>query len=152
MPFQKYLIPLSVAVLLAISYISYGWPGLALVGGGVVMWLLLHFNRTMQALKRAADRPMGFVPSAVMLNAKLKPGVTLLHVIAMTRSLGLLLSPKDVQPEIYRWSDEDGSYVTCTFQDGKLVSWEMYRPPEEPPSPPDLPPVPAPVAPSDPPR
>ena len=73
------------------------------------MWLLLHFTRMMQVLKRAANRPVGFVDSAVMLNAKLRPGVTLLHVVALTRSLGELRSPKARQPELYRWTD--GSYL-----------------------------------------
>ncbi len=59
------------------------WPAAA-----VVMYLLLHFTRLMHVLKSAADRPVGYVGSAVMLNAKLKPGVNLLHVMALTESLG----------------------------------------------------------------
>ncbi len=55
-----------------------------------------------------------------MLNAKLKPKVTLLHVIAMTKSLGALQSPKDEQPEIFRWTDGTQSHVTCEFKDGDL--------------------------------
>jgi hypothetical protein len=92
------------------------------------MWVLLHFNRMMTALRRAANRPIGYVDSAVMLNAKLKPGVPLLHVISMTKSLGELLSPKDEQPEIYRWTDGSASHVTCEFQGGKLVRWKLERP------------------------
>ena len=116
------------AVLVAAAWRAYGWAGVALVGGGVVFWLLLHFNRLMQVLKRAADQPLGHVGSAVMLNAKLKPGVTLLHVVAMTRSLGQLMSPKDEQPELFRWTDAGDSHVTCEFLDGKLVRWELVRP------------------------
>jgi len=93
-----------------------------------VMFLLLHFNRAMQVLKRAAERPVGYVGSAVMLNAKLKPGVTLMHVIAMTRALGELRSPKDEQPEHYRWTDGGGSYVDTVFKGGKLQSWTLTRP------------------------
>ena len=37
---------------------------------------------------------MGYVGSAVMLNARLKPGVNLMHVMAMTQSLGERLSAK----------------------------------------------------------
>jgi hypothetical protein len=92
------------------------------------MWLLLHFNRMMQVLKRAANRPIGHVDSAVMLNAKLKAGETLLHVTAMTHSLGALQTPKDEQPETYRWSDNSQSHVDCTFEGGRLVRWEMVRP------------------------
>ena len=92
------------------------------------MWLLLHFTRMMQVLKRAANRPVGFVDSAVMLNAKLRPGVTLLHVVALTRSLGELRSPKARQPELYRWTDGSGSWVECEFHAGKLKRWTLERP------------------------
>jgi hypothetical protein len=100
----------------------------ALVGTGLMMWALLHFTRLTHVLKKASDRPVGYVASAVMLNAKLKPGVNLLHVIAMTQALGQLLSPKDEQPELYRWTDEGGSHVTCEFANGKLVKWTLHRP------------------------
>jgi hypothetical protein len=90
--------------------------------------MLLHFTRLMRVLQRAAKRPIGYVDSAVMLNAKLKPGVTLLHVIAMTRALGELLTPKDTQPELYRWTDGSESNVSCEFLHGKLVKWELSRP------------------------
>lgn len=122
------MVPLGGLVLLGAAYRGYGWPGVALVGGAIVMFLLLHFNRTMQTLKRAANRPIGFVPSAVMLNAKLKPGMTLLHVIAMTRALGELRSPKDQQPELFRWTDEGESFVDTVFVDGKLREWRLTRP------------------------
>ena len=128
MNFQKILVPVLGVVLVAVAWRGYGWPGVALVAGGVVMWVLLHFNRIMQALKRAANRPIGYVDSAVMLNARLKAGVPLLHVISMTKSLGALLSPKDDQPEIYRWTDGGQSHVSCEFAGGKLVKWELVRP------------------------
>lgn len=128
MQIQKVLLPLTSLALLAASYHYYGWRGVAVASGGLVMWLLLHFSRMMQILKRAANRPIGHVGSAVMLNAKLKPGVTLLHVVAMTKSLGALQSPKDTQPELYRWTDAGESYVTCEFQDGKLKKWHLVRP------------------------
>lgn len=132
MNFRKVLVPLGGLVLLGLSYRSYGWPGVALVGGAMVMFLLLHFNRAMQTLKRAAERPIGFVPSAVMLNAKLKPGMTLLHVVAMTRALGEQRSPKDQQPELFRWTDGGDSFVDAEFHDGKLREWKLTRP--EPPA------------------
>jgi hypothetical protein len=138
MNFQKILLPVGGVVLVAAAYRSYGWGGVAVVLGGIVMWLLLHFTRMMQVLKRAADRPIGYVDSAVMLNAKLKAGVTLLHVVAMTRALGSLQSEKNAQPEIFRWTDTTDSHVTCEFMNGKLVKWALVRPapPEETPAPP----------------
>jgi hypothetical protein len=92
------------------------------------MWLLLHFTRLMQVLKRAANRPIGYVDSAVMLNAKLRSGVSLLHVVAMTKALGTLESAKDVQPEVFRWTDETQSHVSCEFHNGKLRKWQLQRP------------------------
>jgi len=137
MNFQKILIPVAGVAAVALAYRQYGWLGVAAVVTGLVMWMLLHFTRMMTVLKRAANRPIGYVGSAVMLNAKLKPGVTLMHVIAMTRALGKLQSEKDVQPEIFRWTDGTGSHVTCTFVGGKLAHHELFRPAES-----GLPPAP----------
>jgi len=122
------LVPLLVFAATVLGFLSYGWPGVALVAGGLVMWLLLHFTRMLQVLKRAANRPVGHVDSAVMLNAKLHKGLPLLHVVALTRSLGALESPPDTQPEHFRWTDTSQSTVLCVFQDGKLQRWELTRP------------------------
>ncbi|SDP90251.1 hypothetical protein SAMN05216303_10970 [Rhodoferax sp. OV413] len=128
MQIQKILVPVGVVVLLVVAYREYSWAGVAMALSLVVTWILLHFTRMLQVMKRATNRPIGSVASAVMLNAKLKPGVTLLHVVAMTKSLGLLQSPKDSQPEFYRWTDGTQSHVTCEFKDGKLVQWTLERP------------------------
>jgi hypothetical protein len=128
MQFQKYLVPLGAVALIAAAYHAYGWPGVAAAVGVLVMGMLLHFTRLMQVLKRAANRPIGYVDSAVMLNAKLRKGFTLLHVVAMTRSLGQLQSVKDAQPEVFRWTDGADSHVTCEFFAGKLAKWELVRP------------------------
>jgi hypothetical protein len=120
--------PLVGAVLVVASYRVYGWMGVAAAAGFVVMWLLLHFTRLMTVLKRAADSPIGHVGSAVMLNARLRAGVTLMHVIAMTRALGALQSREGEQPEVYRWSDAGGSHVTCEFLHGRLARWTLVRP------------------------
>jgi hypothetical protein len=127
------------ALMIAVAYTKFSWPGVALVTGGIVFWMLLHFSRMMTVLKRATNAPIGYVASAVMLNAKLHNGVTLLHVTAMTKSLGALQSEKDAQPEVYRWTDTAGSHVTCTFHGGKLTSYQLWRPqtsPDPEPAPP----------------
>jgi hypothetical protein len=46
----------------------------------------------------------------------------------MTKSLGDLQSPKDTQPEIYRWTDGSQSTLTAEFMDGKLKKWVLQRP------------------------
>ena len=109
MNFSRILIPVGVIVFVAAAWHEYKWPGVAVATGAVVMWILLHFTRMVTVLSRAANRPVGHVDSAVMLNAKLKSGVNLMHVMALTRSLGELTSPKDAQPEIYRWRDNSAS-------------------------------------------
>ncbi len=131
MQIQKILVPVGIVALVVVAYREYSWAGAAMALSLVVTWVLLHFTRTLQVLKRAANRPIGTVASAVMLNAKLRPGVTLLHVVAMTKSLGALQSPKDTQPELYRWADASDSHVTCTFNGGKLVEWQLQRPAQD---------------------
>ncbi|MDP2819133.1 MAG: glycerate kinase [Polaromonas sp.] len=128
MNFQKILVPIAGAAAVVMAYRLYGWAGVAVVATVVVMWVLLHFTRMMQVLKRAANRPIGYVDSAVMLNAKLRVGHTLLHVVAMTKSLGEQQSEKDTQPEVFRWTDGGLSHVTCTFAGGKLASHVLFRP------------------------
>ena len=131
MNFRKFLVPLGLALLFAAAYRAYAWQGVIAVGGGVLMWALLHFTRLMNVMQKAAKRPIGHVGSAVMLNAKLKPGVNLMHVVAMTQALGEQLSEQGVQPEVYRWTDGTQSHVTCEFHGGKLRQWTLYRPPAE---------------------
>lgn len=130
-PLNKLLVVLLGVALTALAYRAWGWPGVAIAASGVVMWALLNFTRSVAVLQRAARRPIGHVDSAVMLNAKLRPRVTLLHTIALTRALGELRSEKDRQPEIWRWTDAGGSHVTCEFDDGRLARWELVRPQQD---------------------
>ena len=128
MNLRNILVPIGLIVLMIAAYQSASWPGVAAVAGGIIMWGLLHFTRLMSIMKKASDRPIGYVGSAVMLNVKLRPKVALVHVIAMTRSLGQRLSEEGQSPEIYRWTDGTNSYVTCEFVNGRLMKWELQRP------------------------
>lgn len=128
MNFRNVVVPLGLAIMLYVAFDSMGWKGVAAVGGGILMWVLLHFTRLMTVMRRASERPIGYVGSAVMLNAKLKPKVNLMHVVAMTRSLGQRLSEEGQEPEIYRWTDGTKSHVTCEFVQGRLVKWTLERP------------------------
>ena len=131
MNLRNIFVPAGVIGLVLVGYASTGWPGVAAVVGGLVMWALLHFTRLMNVMKKAANRPMGYVGSAVMLNARLKPGVNLMHVMAMTQSLGERLSAENAQPEVYRWTDGTQSHVTCEFANGRLQKWTLERPQAE---------------------
>ena len=131
MTLRNILVLVGLAILVVTGLRSYGWMGVAAVGGGVARWALLHFTRLMNVMKKAANRPMGYVGSAVMLNARLKPGVNLMHVMAMTQSLGERLSAENAQPEVYRWTDGTQSHVTCEFANGRLQKWTLERPQAE---------------------
>ena len=131
MNLRNIFVPAGVIGLVLVGYASAGWPGVAAVVGGLVMWALLHFTRLMNVMKKAANRPMGYVGSAVMLNARLKPRVNLMHVMAMTQSLGERLSAENAQPEVYRWTDGTQSHVTCEFANGRLQKWTLERPQAE---------------------
>lgn len=128
MNLRNILVPLGAVALVGFGFTAYGWAGVAAVVGGLVMWALLHFTRLVNVMKKAAKRPIGYVGSAVMLNARLVEGVNLMHVVAMTQALGELLSPEGADPEVYRWTDGTQSHVTCEFRHGKLVKWMLVRP------------------------
>ena len=128
MNLRNILIPVGVLVLLGVGFKSYGFAGVAAVVTGLVMWGLLHFTRLMSVMRKAAKRPIGYVASAVMLNARLTEGVNLMHVMAMTQALGESLSPDNTEPEVYRWTDGTQSHVTCEFRHGRLVKWTLFRP------------------------
>jgi len=118
------------AVAVLAGWKLYGWPGVLMALTLTTFWLLLQFSRALRAMKLAGQAPVGQVPSAVMLNAKLQQGMTMLRVIGLTRSLGRQQGSDDV----WRWQDDGGSHVTLDFQAGKLQRWELQRPaqPNEP--------------------
>ena len=127
----QWLSRLGIGLLLVVGGIfahrAYGWPGLALAAGGVVMWALLHMTRMLKVLQRAADRPVGTVASAVMLNSRLWRGMTLLQVLADTRALGKRVGELEAANEQYQWADDACATVRCTFVKGKLAHWELIR-------------------------
>ncbi len=133
---QKYPVVTRVVVLLvlaalgAMAYRAYGWPGIALGLGALVMWMLMHMSRMLMVLRRAAQRPVGTVASAVMLHARLQRGMALLQVLGLAQALGQRIDDPDLGPdhEHYQWTDASEATVRCTFAHGKLVQWELQRP------------------------
>jgi len=113
---------------------AYGWPGVVLAVTIAVFWLLIQFSRALRVMKNAGEAPVGQVGSTVMLNSKLREGLTLMQVLAMTKSLGRRVDP---QADTWAWADEGGSEVTLEFRRGKLATWTLVRPPTppDPPSP-----------------
>ncbi|MDO5289712.1 MAG: glycerate kinase [Pseudomonadota bacterium] len=112
----------------ALAWRAGGWAGIALLASALVLWLLLGYTRVMAVARRAAQRPIGYVDSAVMLNARLRAGQPLLHVMALTRAMGQRISPEGAEPEVYRWEDPGQSHVTAEFERGRLVRWRLKRP------------------------
>ncbi len=111
----------------ALGYVQFAWPGVALALSGVVFWLLLQFTRALRAMRAAGGAPVGVVASAVMLQARLQKGQRLMDVIQLTRSLGLKLGD---EPETYRWQDPSDAAVTVVFQGGRVTEWTFTRPAE----------------------
>lgn len=113
------------AILAFASWQVYSWPGLAMAASAIVFWLLLQFNRTVRVMKRAADSPLGEVPSAVMFHARLHPGMTMLQIVTTTKSLGRKV---EGGADDWLWSDAGGSSVRLHFQRGRLRTWQIERP------------------------
>ena len=114
-----------VALALVAGYVGYGWRGMVLALTVIVFWLLLQFGRTLRTMRRAAGRPVGETPSAVMLQAKLREGMTMLEVLPLAGSLGR--AEGEPAEERWRWRDAGGAGVVLRFRDGRLRSWGFER-------------------------
>ena len=112
------------ALTVALGYHFFGWRGVALAGSGMVFWLLLQFSRAMRVMRTAGGAPMGTVPSAVMLNARLHMGMRLMNILMLTRSLGEKVAD---QPETWRWHDGAGDSVQVELKGGRCVRWALAR-------------------------
>lgn len=122
------LVGWALAVLaLALGYVQWGWPGVALGVSVIVFWLLLQFSRALRVMKNAGAAPVGHVDSAVMLHSKLAKGMTLMQVITLTRSLGRKTADT---PETFEWADASGAVVSVELVDGRCTTWRLTRPAE----------------------
>ena len=111
-------------VAVAVGYTSYGWPGVALAVSVIAFWLLLQFSRALRVMRTAADRPVGHVDSAVMLQSRLQAGMPLAQVMKLTRSLG---EKRGDAPESYAWRDAGGDEVIVEMKDGRLSRFQLQR-------------------------
>ena len=93
----------------------------------IVFWLLLQYSQALRVMRRAGESPVGHVDSAVMLHAKLKRGMNMLRLVALTRSLGRKVGDA---PERYEWADAGGSILAVVLDKGRIASWELRRPAE----------------------
>lgn len=113
----------------AAGYVGYGWKGVALAVTVAFFWLLLQFSQSLRVLRIASERPVGAVPNAVMLNARLSPGMRLPEVLKLTRSLGRRVAE---EPETWAWADAGGDEVVVQLDGGRISRWELKRKPAEP--------------------
>lgn len=112
------------AATLGLGYAAYGWRGVVLAVTVVVFWLLLQFSRALRALRAASGRPVGTVPNAVMLQARLRTGLRLPQVLTLTHSLGRKVAE---DPETWAWRDEAGDEVQVELRQGRVTAWRLQR-------------------------
>ena len=91
----------------------------------IVFWLLLQLSRALRVMRLATQAPVGHVPSAVILHARLQTGMPMMDVVKLTRSLGRKLRD---EPETFAWRDESGAEVEIEFDGGRCKSWRLTRP------------------------
>ncbi len=114
------------AVFVFAAWRAYDLAGLALAASAIVFWLLLQFNRAVRVMKNAAGSPIGHVSSAVMFNATLRKGMTMLQIVSKTKSLGRkVVADSD---DDWAWSDDGGNAVQIRFEGGRLAHWQLERP------------------------
>ncbi|OWQ86216.1 hypothetical protein CDN99_20485 [Roseateles aquatilis] len=121
-----------VGILLAIAAIVaggafFGWKGAILGLSCVVFYLLLQFTQLMKVMRTANDAPMGHVSSALMLQSRLHPGMKLIELIKLCRSLGVKSGENT-----YRWTDAGGDAVDIVMERGVVASWQLVRAPGSP--------------------
>jgi hypothetical protein len=109
---------------LVLGWQLYAWQGVVMAITLIVFWLVLQFNRALRVMKNAASAPIGHVDSAVMFHARLRAGLTLVQVVALTRSLG---RKEAADPETWSWVDGGGTSVNLVFVAGKLRHWSLQR-------------------------
>lgn len=108
----------------ALGYAVWGWQGVVLALSVIAFWMLLLFSRAMRVMRIASQAPVGTVPNAVMLHAKLQAGMPLMKILILTRSLGQKLSDT---PETWRWQDGAGDSVRVVMQRGRCTEWTLER-------------------------
>ena len=115
------------AALAFAAWEMFGARGLAMAVSAIAFWLMLQFNRTVRVMRAAAQNPLARVASAVMFQASLRSGMTMLQIVSSTGSLGCKVEGSD---EDWLWSDEGGNSVRLHFVRGRLATWQLERPAE----------------------
>lgn len=112
------------AMAIAVGYAQWGWPGVVLGITVIVFWMLLQFSRVLRVMRQAAGRPVGTVPSAVMLHSRLGHGMKLLQILPLAGSLGRKVAD---DPETFEWTDAGGDRVVVELVRGRCRSAQLVR-------------------------
>ena len=114
------------AAALAAGWVGFGGRGIVLALTAIAFWLLLQFGRAMRVMRRAARAPLGHVPSAVMLHARLRRGMTMLELVSITGSLGEAAA-SERPSSAYCWRDAGGSALRVSFARDRVSTWAIER-------------------------
>jgi hypothetical protein len=106
------------------AFVTHGWRGALMALSVVAFWLVLQFSRSLRILRQAAGRPVGEVPNAVMLHARVHPGMRLPDILPIARSLG---RRAEDDPETFTWTDAGGDAVRIEFRQGRVFAWHLQR-------------------------
>lgn len=107
--------------------LAWGWQGAVLGVTVVVFWLLLQFSRTLRLLRAAGQRPVGEIDSAVMLHTRVHPGMRLVDVLPLTRSLGRRVNPAQEEPQVWVWTDPAGHEMRVALRRGRVSEVTLHR-------------------------
>jgi hypothetical protein len=119
------------AAVTAVAWEMFGARGLAFAVSAIAFLLMLQFSRTLRVMRAAAQNPLARVPSAVMFQSGLRPGLTLLQIVSLTKTLGRKV---EGTADDWTWADEGGDSVRLHFERGRLAAWHLERvAPGEPP-------------------
>jgi len=101
-----------------------GWQAVVFGMTLVVTLLVVEILKVLKLMRRVEKAPVGRVENAVMLQARLKPGLSLTDLLKLTGCLGRKL---DLPGPAYAWEDDAGDRVEVTLAKGRLASWQLRR-------------------------
>lgn len=103
----------------------YGWKGVVFALSAILLLLLLQFTKLMRVMGSASRAPVGRLGNALVVEVRLKAGMPLVDVLALTGSLGEAVEGR---PQAYAWVDQGGDRLTLQFSPAsRLLSWTLQR-------------------------
>jgi len=133
MRFAKMLgLMLLAAVVLFSAGALAGWQGVMLVVCVAVGWLLLQFRRLMSVMDEAGRAKPGVIADAADVSTKVRPGMKLEDLVALTRSFGTKIADT---PRTYAWTDAGGARLEIVLDKRRVQDCRLVEPHKMPDSP-----------------